>query len=74
MSLLGKLTPEATAAYLRTLPAIRERCSRVHDLAAQGKLQFFDYHPEKEADVAAFCLNIIKVRDVNRYTRNVWLT
>ena len=61
MNILGELTPQLTAAYLRTLPAIRERCSRVHDLATQGKLQFFDYHPEREAEVAAFCLNIIKV-------------
>ncbi|KAL9709391.1 hypothetical protein Ac2012v2_007748 [Leucoagaricus gongylophorus] len=64
MNILGELTPQATAAYLRTLPAIRERCLRVHDLATQGKLQFFDYHPESEAEVAAFCSNIIK-RDYN---------
>jgi len=61
MNILGELTPQATAAYLRTLPAIRERCLRVYDLATQGKLQFFDYHPESEAEVAAFCSNIIKV-------------
>lgn len=61
MNPLGELTPQTTAAYLRTLPAIRDRCSRVHELATQGKLLYFDYHPEKEADVAAFCLNIIKV-------------
>lgn len=60
---LGKpLTPEQTAAYLRTLPAIRERCGRVHALAKEGKLQYFTYHPEKEADVAAFCVDIMKVR------------
>lgn len=55
------LTTEQIAAYLRTLPAIRERCGRVHVLAQQGKLEYFDYHPEKEADVAAFCIDIIKV-------------
>ncbi|KAH9933302.1 uncharacterized protein B0H18DRAFT_1082985 [Fomitopsis serialis] len=54
------LTPEQTAAYLRTLPAIRERCGRVHALAQEGKLEYFTYHPEKEADVAAFCVDIIK--------------
>ncbi|KZT63643.1 DUF1688-domain-containing protein [Daedalea quercina L-15889] len=54
------LTAEQTAAYLRTLPAIRERCGRVHALAEEGKLQYFSYHPEKETDVAAFCVGIIK--------------
>ena len=56
------LTPEQTAAYLRTLPAIRERCWRVHALAKECKRQYFTYHPEKEADVAAFCVDIMKVR------------
>ncbi|EPQ50303.1 DUF1688-domain-containing protein [Gloeophyllum trabeum ATCC 11539] len=55
-----QLTPQQTAAYLRTLPAIRERCGRVYDLAKQGKLEYFEYHPEKEADVAAFCSDIIQ--------------
>jgi hypothetical protein len=55
-------SPAQTAAYLRTLPAIRERCGRVFELAKAGKLQYFDYHPEKEADVASFCADIIKVR------------
>ncbi|KAI0795601.1 hypothetical protein C8Q75DRAFT_803467 [Abortiporus biennis] len=53
------LTPQQTAAYLRTLPAIRERCNKVHDLAKKGELEYFEYHPEKEDDVASFCLNII---------------
>ncbi|KAF8232050.1 DUF1688-domain-containing protein [Tricholoma matsutake] len=52
--------PESQAAYLRTLPAIRERCGRVHELAKEGKLQYFDYHPEKEGDVADFCVEIMK--------------
>ncbi|KAF8747498.1 hypothetical protein RHS02_00097, partial [Rhizoctonia solani] len=51
---------EATIAYLRTLPSIRERCSRVHDLAKEGKLEYFDYHPEKEKDVVEFCAKIIE--------------
>lgn len=58
---IGKVTPEQTALFLRTLPAIRERCSRVHDLAKQGKLEYFEYHPEKEDDVAAFCVGIMEV-------------
>ena len=59
--MITSLTPEQTAAYLRTLPAIRERCSRVHALAQEGKLQYFDYHPGKEDDVASFCIEIMKV-------------
>ncbi|KAI0717825.1 hypothetical protein C8T65DRAFT_640089 [Cerioporus squamosus] len=55
-----KNSTEETAAYLRTLPAIRERCGRVHALAKDGKLEYFDYHPEKEADAAAFCVEIMK--------------
>lgn len=59
---LGKpLTPQQTAAYLRTLPAIRERCGRVHALAQKGELQYFTYDPEKEEDIAQFCVDIIKV-------------
>lgn len=54
-------TPTQTAAYLRTLPAIRERCGRVHDLAIKGKLDYFDYHPQKEAEVSSFCIGIMKV-------------
>ncbi|KAH8833764.1 hypothetical protein DL96DRAFT_1578319 [Flagelloscypha sp. PMI_526] len=48
------------ARYLRTLPAIRERCTRVHTLGKEGKLQYFDYHPEKEPEVVDFCANIIQ--------------
>ncbi len=61
MNPLGANSPEQTAAYLRTLPAIRERCGRVHALAKEGKLEYFDYHPDKEADAAAFCIEVIKV-------------
>ena len=52
---------EQTIEYLRTLPSIRERCGRVHDLAKQGKLQYFDYHPEKEEDATNYCIKIIRV-------------
>lgn len=62
MNLTSVFSPEGTVAYLRTLPAIRERCGRVFELAQQGKLEYFDYHPEKEADVAMFCTEIIQVR------------
>lgn len=50
------------ARYLSTLPAIRERCQRVFDLAEQGKLQYFDLDLSKLADVEAFCIDIIQVR------------
>ncbi|TFY82108.1 hypothetical protein EWM64_g1910 [Hericium alpestre] len=54
------LTVTEKIEYLRTLPAIRERCGRVHDLAKQGKLQYFDYHPEKETAVVDYCINVMK--------------
>ena len=52
---------QVKAVYLRTLPSIRERCERVHALAREGKLEYFEYHPEKEEDVASFCIGIMKV-------------
>jgi hypothetical protein len=66
MNPFGELSSATTAAHLRTLPAIRDRCSAVYALATQAKLLYFDYHPEKEADVVAFCLDIIKVRAIVR--------
>ncbi|KAI0299350.1 DUF1688-domain-containing protein [Multifurca ochricompacta] len=51
---------EQTIEYLRTLPSIRERCGRVHDLAKQGKLKYFGYHPDREEQVADYCIRIIK--------------
>jgi hypothetical protein len=62
MSLLAQsLTPQLKAQYLLTLPAIRDRCSQVHDLAKEGKLEYFEYHPENEEKVADFCLEIMQV-------------
>ena len=61
MNPLSFSSPSQTAAYLRTLPAIRERCSRVHALAQEGKLNYFDYHPEKEDDAVKFCIEIMNV-------------
>jgi hypothetical protein len=63
MNLATSLSLDQKAVYLRTLPAIRERCGRVFDLAKdpEGKLKYFEYHPEKEADVTDFCISIIKV-------------
>jgi hypothetical protein len=61
MNITSEIPLEQKAAYLRTLPAIRERCRRVFDIAKQGKLEYFDYHPENEPAVTAFCTEIIKV-------------
>ncbi|KAH7108409.1 DUF1688-domain-containing protein [Auriculariales sp. MPI-PUGE-AT-0066] len=60
MNITAAQTPEATAAYLRTLPAIRERCQRVFELGKEGSLQHFTYHPDRESDVVKFCIGIIQ--------------
>ncbi|KAA1474482.1 DUF1688-domain-containing protein [Dentipellis sp. KUC8613] len=54
------LTTQQRIEYLRTLPAIRERCGRVYDLAKQDKLQYFDYHPDKESGVVDYCISVMK--------------
>jgi hypothetical protein len=62
VTLLYLSTPTmSTSEYLRTLPAIRERCSKVFALGQQGKLEYFTYHQDKEAEVVEYCTNIIKV-------------
>ncbi|KAG9042469.1 hypothetical protein FS837_010827 [Tulasnella sp. UAMH 9824] len=53
--------------YLRSLPAIRERCTRVHNLAQRGQLEYFDYHPEKESEVIDFCSQIIQIPPHSRW-------
>ncbi|KDQ54086.1 hypothetical protein JAAARDRAFT_38699 [Jaapia argillacea MUCL 33604] len=60
MNTTSQFTPTVTAAYLRTLPAIRERCNRVYDLAKKGKLEYFEYHEDQESRAAAFCVEIMK--------------
>lgn len=61
MNLTDISSPRFQSEYLQTLPAIRERCTRVFDLAKQGKLEYFDYHPGKESVVIDFCAQIIQV-------------
>jgi hypothetical protein len=61
MNIAGIIPLSEKATYLRTLPSIRERCNRVYDLATQGKLQYFDYHSEKEDVAVELCIDIIKV-------------
>jgi hypothetical protein len=66
LALHGQNDPSQVAAYLRTLPAIRERCSQVFELGKAGKLEYFAYHPEKEESVAEFCDSLIEVREMPR--------
>lgn len=49
-------------AYLRTLPAVRERCSKIYALAKQGELEHFDLHEDRLPAVVDYCANIIAVR------------
>ncbi|KAF8297790.1 DUF1688-domain-containing protein [Clavulina sp. PMI_390] len=60
LSINEQSSPGVQAAYLQTLPAIRERCTRVFDLAKEGKLEHFDYHQEHESAVIDFCVQIIQ--------------
>lgn len=53
-------SPLLTAQFLRTLPAVRERCAQVFELAKRGQLKYFDYHPEHEQDVTQFCIGLMK--------------
>lgn len=64
MNISATLSLEQKATYLLTLPAIRERCGLVYEQAKLGKLDYFDYHPEKEADVVAACSKIMEVSGV----------
>ncbi|SJX61787.1 uncharacterized protein SRS1_12771 [Sporisorium reilianum f. sp. reilianum] len=48
-------------AYLRTLPAVRERCYKIFDsAAAAGAGEYFTYDASKEDAVADYCINIIQ--------------
>jgi ADP-glucose pyrophosphorylase len=38
---------------------IRRRCNDVHLIARVDELQYFKYHPEKEADVVRYCVKIM---------------
>ncbi|KAF8585651.1 DUF1688-domain-containing protein [Ramaria rubella] len=60
MNISTTLTPAQTAMYLKTLPSIRERCTRVHELASQGRLEYFDYAPDREEHTVRYCIEIIK--------------
>lgn len=49
------------AGYLRSLNAVRERCSIVTDKAYRNDLHHFDVDMGKFSDVVTFVANIIKV-------------
>jgi len=61
MNIAVSRDPVINAVYLRTLPSIRERCSRVHELAQRGGLEYFEYNADNEKDVTEYCLKIIQV-------------
>ena len=48
-------------AELRQLPSIRNQCKKVYELATEGRLRYFEYHPENESNVVDFCKKIIEV-------------
>jgi hypothetical protein len=54
-------TPTSGRSYLRTLPSIRERCSKVYELAQHDKLTFFSLHEDKLQEVVEYCGKIITV-------------
>ncbi|KZT59272.1 DUF1688-domain-containing protein [Calocera cornea HHB12733] len=54
------LEPDTQVLYLRSLPAIRQRCSQVFEQAQVGQLNYFDYHPEKESELVDFCITLIQ--------------
>ncbi|CAG7850476.1 Uracil catabolism protein 4 AltName: Full=Pyrimidine-degrading protein 14 [Serendipita indica DSM 11827] len=63
-----KAALESHLKTLRALPTIRQRCKLVHALAQQNKLQYFEYHPEKEHEVVMFCEEIMR-RDYESFSK-----
>lgn len=53
-------TVTARVAYLRTLPAIRERCSKIFDAATTDGLEYFSLDASKIDDAADYCISIIQ--------------
>ena len=58
-----------TIPYLLSLKAVRERAQIVLKNAEQGKLNNFDYHPERLDAAAKYVMDIIEVR--NSLTTNL---
>lgn len=47
-------------AYLRSLPSIRERCSRVFKLALEDKLDYWSIDMSKQDDIVGFVCSLIE--------------
>ncbi|GAD95288.1 DUF1688 domain-containing protein [Paecilomyces variotii No. 5] len=45
--------------YLLSLEAVRERATKVYNIAVDGKLKSFDYHEDRMADAADFVASLI---------------
>lgn len=52
--------PTLTPAYLRSLPAVRQRSQLVYTLAQQDQLEFFTLHEDKLDEVVDYCIEVIK--------------
>lgn len=55
-----------TIPYLLSLKAVRERAQLVFQNAEQGKLNHFDYHPEKLDATAKYVMDIIEVSNISK--------
>jgi hypothetical protein len=55
------MSTPAIVNYIRSLKAVRERSQKVYDLAAQGKLDHWDWDESKLAVVADYCAKMIEV-------------
>lgn len=60
------------AGYLRSLPAVRERCRIVTDRALKNDLKHFDVDMRKFPDVVTFVAGIIKVRSQSYLHPLIW--
>lgn len=49
-----------SVAYLRSLPSIRERCTKIFKAGQRGELKYFTYNPDKEPEAVDYCIAIIK--------------
>ncbi|RUP33936.1 hypothetical protein BC936DRAFT_138551 [Jimgerdemannia flammicorona] len=52
--------PTTPEDYLKSLKAIRERCTKVYDKAKAGKLHHFDVDTSKLTDVVQFVVSLIR--------------
>lgn len=50
-----------TIDYLLSLEAVRERATKVYNIAVDGNLNNFDYHEDRMANAADFVASLIMV-------------